>query len=222
MTDAPPDFDPTLSQTLTLAELLCARLCHDLAGPIGAAAAGAELLEEAEDLSPADREALDLLSASAQTAMIRVKFLRAAFGPAAPITWRALRDLAQGFLGAPGNGLKAGENGSFELQWETQSSNSPCPPDLARLLLNLILLGRDSLPLGGTLTLAGETAFTLRAQGNRAALPAAAQLALAEGKTLDGRGAQALLLRGLTMLIKFRLETCQIGGGINFFISKPE
>ena len=29
---------------LKLAELLCARLCHDLAGPVGAVATGAELL----------------------------------------------------------------------------------------------------------------------------------------------------------------------------------
>ena len=48
-------------EALHLAELLCSRICHDLAGPVGAAAAGAELIADSggDELALVDLSATD-------------------------------------------------------------------------------------------------------------------------------------------------------------------
>ena len=63
---------------LELAGLLSARLCHDLAGPVGAAENGAELLSEggAEGME----DARELISNCAGQAVRRLRFFRLAYG----------------------------------------------------------------------------------------------------------------------------------------------
>ncbi|MGB1876763.1 MAG: hypothetical protein ACPHGY_07545, partial [Rhodospirillaceae bacterium] len=63
---------------LQLAQLLCTRLCHDLAGPVGAISAGVELMGTDPELI--DDETMSLLSGSAEAAGRKLKFLRVAFG----------------------------------------------------------------------------------------------------------------------------------------------
>jgi len=58
--------------------LLCARLCHELSGPIGAANNGTESLAD-EDLDFA-HEAVELISASVRQAAGRLQFYRFAYG----------------------------------------------------------------------------------------------------------------------------------------------
>ena len=128
---------------LDLAELLCARLCHDLAGPVGAVATGAELLaEEGGDSG----EALDLLASSAAAASQRLRFFRLAFGPAAkPVAAGELRELASNFLAG-----SATSGGTLAVEWR-DNANGPWDGGAAKLLLNLLLVARDCLPRGGTL-----------------------------------------------------------------------
>src|SRR3989338_6812275 len=57
---------------LLLAQLVCSRLCHDLAGLTGAIANGADLV--AESPSGADAEALALFGQSARQAKPRIGF----------------------------------------------------------------------------------------------------------------------------------------------------
>ncbi len=61
---------------LELAQLLCTRLCHDLAGPVGAVAAGVELI--GGDPAQADLETLGLIGNSSAAASLKLKFMRAA------------------------------------------------------------------------------------------------------------------------------------------------
>ena len=63
---------------LELAQLLCTRLCHDLAGPIGAVAAGVELI--AGDPTAADPETLSLIGTSSNAASLKLRFMRAVLG----------------------------------------------------------------------------------------------------------------------------------------------
>lgn len=63
---------------LELAQLLCTRLCHDLAGPVGAAAAGVELI--GGDLTQVDAETLGLIGNSSSAASLKLKFMRTALG----------------------------------------------------------------------------------------------------------------------------------------------
>lgn len=125
---------------LHLAELLCARLCHDLAGPIGGAAAGVELIA---DETGVEAEDVQLLAASIATAAAHLKFLRAAFGHGSTAMSDAeLRGLAAAFL----------PPGPHELDWR-ESGGGEWPRPWAKLALNLLIVARDSLPRGGRISI---------------------------------------------------------------------
>ena len=63
---------------LSILELVCSRLCHDMVGPVGAAANGIELLRELGNGQGDD--IIDMTDASARTAWRRLEFFRVAFG----------------------------------------------------------------------------------------------------------------------------------------------
>ena len=65
-----------MSESLRLAELLCARLCHDLSGPLGALIG---ILEIAREEQP-EGETLALAEDTANELVQRLKLLRAAWG----------------------------------------------------------------------------------------------------------------------------------------------
>ena len=187
-----------MSET-ALAELLCARICHDLSGPVGAVAAGAELM--AED-GMADPEAMDLLALSAQAAIARLKFLRAAFGPAAPLEGGRLRALITAFLDSDGRGR--GEAGAVELIWPDRWT---LPDDRARLLLNLVMIARDCIPRGGVLRVSCDQPELLTALGPRAALHAETSAVLDAGEPpVSPRGAQVAFTLGEASRLGYDIE----------------
>src|SRR5262249_40147361 len=102
-----------MDDDLILAELLCARLAHDLSGPVGAVANGAELLED-EGSAGVAAEAVALLSGSAAAAVARLRFLRLALGPqgsaATPIA--EIRKIASDYFG---KGVQGGD--AVALDW---------------------------------------------------------------------------------------------------------
>ncbi len=128
---------------LKVAQFLCSRLCHDLAGPVGAVNAGLELLDEAAD----DAEgASTLVAESARQMTRRLAFFRMAFGLGAGvggvIALDEARDLATGLLA----------DGRVTLDWAQDTGRHRALPAAAvKLILNLVLLGVESLPRGGTL-----------------------------------------------------------------------
>ncbi len=149
---------------LTLGTVLTARLCHDLSGPLhGLSAALAE--------SGEDAEALALAQEAAAALRARLALLRAAWGtPAA---------LAAGELRRLGQGLPQAHRLRLELAGPVAAEALPAP--VARLLLNALLLGAESLPRGGALELAGEARrrVTLGIAGPGAAWPAGLEALLA-------------------------------------------
>ncbi|MCW9045050.1 MAG: histidine phosphotransferase family protein [Alphaproteobacteria bacterium] len=125
-----------------LAQLLCSRLCHDLISPVSAINSGLELLEEsgAEFLD----DALPLVGRSAEQSKHFLSFFRAAFGSGgAPADWKEQRSLAINFL----------QFKKVSLVWDGcgQYESEPMGKELSRLIINLILLGAECLPSGGTL-----------------------------------------------------------------------
>jgi histidine phosphotransferase ChpT len=141
-----------------LAELLCARLCHDLAGAVGAVSAGAELLAEEGTASPLAAEAVDLLADSAASMAARLRFLRLTLGPASASSPNEARGLALAFL------EKGFPQGEWRLDWPAEQAAAKSP-DQAKLLLNLICLAQDCLPRGGVISVRPHEAVLVAARG---------------------------------------------------------
>ncbi len=170
---------------LRVAQLLCSRLCHDLAGPVGAVNAGLELLEES--VAKGD-DALHLVGCSADQIRCRLAFLRLAFGlgttGGSTMELDAVRSLSADLL----------NDGGVTLDWAPYPERAVSAAG-AKLLLNLILLGVDCLPRGGTLgvrfaDLPEGLGVALTAAGHRARLTDIQMAALVIDAPADELSAQ--------------------------------
>jgi histidine phosphotransferase ChpT len=126
---------------LRLAQLVCSRLCHDLAGVAGAIANGIELA--AESTPGADTEALALVGQSARQVNGRVAFFRAAFGANPPAQGVAeAASLVEGYVAGSPVRLEpvAGPAASVRLA-----------SDGVRLALVLAMVAAGCLPQGGVI-----------------------------------------------------------------------
>jgi histidine phosphotransferase ChpT len=166
---------------LDLAALLCSRVCHDLISPTGAIVNGLEVLEEKESDEETKRFALDLIKKSARTASARLQFCRLAFGAAgssaAQIDLADAEGLAKGFL-----------DEKIKVAW--QLPKALLPKNRVKLLLNLVIIAAQTIPRGGTLTVApiGEgdgMGFRIVAAGLNARIPQALT-GLLEGRPESG------------------------------------
>jgi histidine phosphotransferase ChpT len=127
---------------MRVAELLASRLCHDLVGPVGAVNNGMELLED-EDLGMSD-DAIQLSASSARQAANLLQYYRLAYGMAGVRIggdMGDLRELATGFLASS----------KTTLNWSVGQPAGDLPDGMGKLLLNLIVLGEECLPRGGTI-----------------------------------------------------------------------
>jgi histidine phosphotransferase ChpT len=193
---------------LDLAALLCSRVCHDVISPVGAIVNGLEVMEEDD---PAMKEfALDLIRKSADQASARLQFARLAFGAAGS----AGASIDLGDAEAVARGLFAGDKVS--LTWS--APKALFPKNKVKLLLNLVMIAAGAVPRGGALDVAvtgdaASCAFTLRAKGPHARIPAHAEGLLAgnpEGGSVDAHGVLAyyagLVARAAAMSVAMRLD----------------
>jgi histidine phosphotransferase ChpT len=160
---------------LDFAALLCSRVCHDLISPVGAIVNGIEVLEDDNDEST-KAFALELIKKSARQASARLQFCRLAFGAAgsagAQIDLGDAEAVARGFL----------EDDKTKLAW-----NLPrvlLAKNRVKLLLNLLILAGQTIPRGGSLTVAGvgeddTMGFQITASGLNARIPQAVPALLA-------------------------------------------
>jgi histidine phosphotransferase ChpT len=133
---------------IRITQLLCSRLCHDLISPAGAVNTGLELLGE-DAASPGvemDARALAMTRESAARLTQRLTFYRVAFGLGGGDGVSALADartLAADFLA----------KGKVIIDWpeDGQDMMDQVSPLAVKLLLNLVLLGAEALPRGGSL-----------------------------------------------------------------------
>ena len=176
---------------LRFAQLLCSRLCHDLIGPVGAINTGFELLEEEAGLP---EDALGLVARSAREVSRRLAFYRVAFGlgGGSAVKPESVRNVLADFL----------VDTRVELDW-IQDSDSEARLSVTgfKLILNLALLVRESLPRGGELTIRVKAdtdgvAVTVRGAGKGAKLRDEVQAALTNEvawEDLSARSAPAYL-----------------------------
>ena len=164
-----PHNPQILRPAAKLAEILAARLCHDLAGLTGSLGGALELAEE-------DAEALSVARDSALALHARLTLLRAAFGPAdAAQTMGTLRHWV-GLIAPP-------RRVRLALDWPNDTI--PLPGPVARLLLVLCLLGVESLAGEGEMRLEARDAgqFSITLSGPRTAWPSALHAGLAAPET---------------------------------------
>ncbi len=162
---------------LKLAEMLASRLCHDLVNPIGAVANGVELLSEFCDTM--QKDALDLVASSAERAMKRVAFFRVAYGFAGHDEGQSILDvrgLTEGFLAG----------GKVALDWPSrpEDASTGLPRSGLKLVLALVSLAAESLPRGGTVSVAVESpsGAVVTASGAGARIEASSEAILAAFK----------------------------------------
>jgi len=153
-----------------LIELLCARLCHDLVGPVSAIGNGMELVTEfGEEMRG---EALALIAQSASEAARRLQFFRVAFGSAAGADGRSI-PIAE----ARARAIALPLGGKVRLEWPEVAAGGE--PEFSRaavkLLLNLILVAVDAVSGSGTVRVqlsppGGSDLFAIVVEGPRANL----------------------------------------------------
>jgi histidine phosphotransferase ChpT len=125
---------------IRVCELLAARLCHDLAGPIAAIANGAELLDD--DDPDFAREASGLIGDSARTAASRLQLLRFVYGFS-----------RGGNAGPPAHILASEYFAGSTIACDYPDAVRQLEPEWQRLACNLLLVGAEGLPRGGRLVL---------------------------------------------------------------------
>ena len=175
-----------MQDPLQIAELFCARICHDLSGPLGTLMGATELaLEEA----PAPPEALSVAADSAASLGQRLRLLRAAWGgDAGPLDVARFQELA--------DGLTLGKRVKVDLsELEPASAFAPAA---ARLALNVLLMATEAVAGNGRVAMSGSAAgdILVTIDGPRAAWPEglaqyltdedAALQALTRARTLQG------------------------------------
>jgi len=148
-----------MTARLKLAEIISARLCHDLAGPIGTLSA---TLEMVADGGADAAEALEIAHDAARALQSTLRFVRAAWAvDGAELEAAAIRDYCIG--------LPRARKVSFKFDELVGVFEAP----MSRSLLNLTMLAIESLPRGGTVTLGGnqEDGAVMTINGPGAAWP---------------------------------------------------
>jgi len=126
---------------IRIVQLLFSRLCHDLAGPIGAIKNGVEFVSDFED---EDAEAIELIAQSAHQAAVELEFARLAFGFGGGRSGDYLADaehLCKSLLA----------NERIRVAWENDPEQIEIPIGTAKLLVNMALVGHHCLHGRGSL-----------------------------------------------------------------------
>ena len=154
-------------------ELLTARLCHELSGPLAAINNGIELLAEEEaalGFSPESsfvRDAVALVSGSACRAGSRLQFYRFAYGSAKP----------GANAGPPPHELARGLFETTRITYDFADGVRALSAPWQKLACNLLPVGADALPRGGHLALT-DPPLSIEAVGEGAILSPEAHAAL--------------------------------------------
>ncbi|WP_338663688.1 histidine phosphotransferase family protein [Pararoseomonas sp. SCSIO 73927] len=182
---------------LLLAQDVCARICHDLGGPLGALSGALDLAEQAPD------EALSVAREGAEAMRRRLRLWRAAAGAGTgPLGRDGLAELLDGAL--PNGRAAADLSGLPE---------AALPAPLSQAVLAAAMLGSEALPRGGTVHLAGqEGGVAVWPEGRNAAWPPGLIAVLAGDALSSPRDVLAPLLRQLASAAGMELHLAMDGG----------
>lgn len=173
----------SITVELRVLHLLCARLCHDLVGPVGAISNGIELVQEfGADM---EKDAFDLIAGSAKRVASELQFFRVAYGMASGMatTVADARTLAAPYI----------EGGRVKLDWPARPDDKTTVigDNPVKLVLNMTLLGVEALARGGTIKV--DVALAPSPQITVAAMGEGVRLEEETRKALNGAAAVAEL-----------------------------
>ncbi|MFT8245871.1 histidine phosphotransferase family protein [Roseomonas sp. BN140053] len=158
-----------MDDDLALAQDLCARICHDLGGPLGSVTAALDLLGQ-------EPEATEVARDGARISTRRLHLWRVVAGAGGgPLGRQGIAELLDGAL--PGG--------------RTQPDVSGLPPEdlpaeTARAVLAAVMLGAEALPRGGVVHVAGTAnGLAVWPEGRNASWPHALTATLA-GEAVSG------------------------------------
>lgn len=169
-------------EPLRIAECLCARLCHDMAGALGALMGSLDLAREDERMAG---DAIAIASQAGRGLVARLRLLRTAWvGDGMPLGLARLAELAAGLA-----------DRRMVLDLAALPPATLFDPAVGRVVLNLVLLGAEALPAGGTVWLERvEPDVVLGVAGPRVEWPSGLAASLAgEAAIEDPRAVQAPL-----------------------------
>lgn len=198
------------ASSLDLASLLCSRLCHDMLSPVGALSNGLELLVEEKDPEMRQR-CFELLEQSAKASADKLKFFRLAFGAAGGFGDSVPVNEARALIDA-----LAGSNGRVAVNWMFGVDSLAKPA--VKTLLNLALIGLDSLVRGGTLDIGAEVhgqaiEIVVRAAGQRVAFDPAV------GQALEGALPAGELTSKTAPAAMVQQLAAAVGGGVQVHVT---
>lgn len=179
-----------------LSAFIASYICHDLVSPVSSITNALDLMNDPGD--PEMREkANELLHQGAESASVRLQFLRYAFGSI------GLSDGAADRHEATRITEKFIATHKPSIDWDIQSDHLGFSH--VRLMMNLVLIGLESLPRGGVLHVrirdeAGGMTITVSAKGMRARLREETAAALRKQEPEGGwsaRNVQPLFTRML-------------------------
>ncbi len=207
-----PSSAPVELSAVDLAALLCARVCHDLVSPVSALGTALDVLDD-DSANDMHDEAMQLIRGSAKQASAKLEFARLAFGAgtSAPgqVATTELKRLIDGVF----------DTAKAQIVWRVSAASLSKPA--ARILLNLVLLGFESVPRGGKITIEANSAARIRvhAQGDRARLlpiTADALEGMEPDTGFDGRSIQPYYTGLIARDLGGRAEAVSNGQGIEF------
>jgi histidine phosphotransferase ChpT len=183
-----------MDPSLALAQLLCARLCHDLGGPLGSVAGALELLDRPGG------EAAEVARDAARLMAQRLRLYRAALGSGVP-------DMTVGEIAPLLDALVSGRK--LQVDGSGLAPGAPLAGAQAQLLLVAAWLATEALPRGGVVAISGDPArgLVIWPQGPAAAWPPLLLRALAgEDALTEPRGVLAPLLLAFAARAGCRVE----------------
>jgi histidine phosphotransferase ChpT len=139
-----------MQNSIELSEIITVKICHDLAGPIGAMNNGVELLKDKDSNSRIQEESISLIEVSAQESVHKLMYFRQCYGTASfdgEHNVEALRDMALNYF----------KRSKITIDWQLPkptfgSTAIPTIPTLAaKIVLNAILVVAGTLVYGGTI-----------------------------------------------------------------------
>ncbi len=128
---------------IELAQGVLAKLCHDLAGPMGAIWGSVEYLENSSE--NIRQKAVNLINSSANQAITRLKFFRYAYSAITHAEEHSLQQIVEfgsEFLENTGLSVKSHEEVTIGTNTNSENING-------NLIACMIVVASDSLPKGG-------------------------------------------------------------------------